>query len=750
MGYTKEYKAPAPGSFGLGGKFVWKDKGGNIVAEQQKELVMINPKDKPFFQRVTDWSYRQSDRPSWEFLGKDNPIFGATASIAGTGMFITSIPESVVTFAKSPITSTKAVVVRGKDLAVGFAKGEKNLAFIGESIRTRPGFTGGYIAGEYATMKGSGYVGKKIFGLFSKTKARLSPTYTKVDTTIDYSKINIGKPKPGQGILDTIKAPTVEKINIGGAYGYIGIDDISKISPKTEIKFAGGLGNIGEPLSKQAKYSGKTIDVVSAQRGLFGTFNRKVLVSKPIPGAEKLSASTLSEINKLYKLPSSKKYGVLGSADSFKVNLGSADDLLKLNQKIIKESGSKGLLETSFFGSPSNELRISRLGILNEPKKASFVERLSGDVTYKKGSPQAFLFEQTKIEDLPTNLYSKLSTGQSLTSPEQAQLLRFQLTPSGKFKPIGFLGREPEVTLAPTELIKKDLKLATFIYQPEGGKSRVVNLYKSSVVQPSISSDVNKILGGSISFSDEKIIKKTTGFSSSELLNKPYASPTEAISKYKSLGYSDYEVKTPTSKPTYKSYGSFGSSLPYPKVKSSFPTSPKPSKTFSGFSGLIKTVSPKKINYSPISPSPSKPSPSPKSKPYLNYYGGSSKKGYDFYSPVKGTQTPLTYKPPKSTTPKQPRQKFTVYGRRFGTFKQIGQAKTSYQAFDIGKRWASATLGASFKVKGIGSLPKTPKGFRRSKKEKGVFVEKRKYRLSKAPEISEIGLYGKKKRSKKW
>jgi len=92
--------------------------------------------------------------------------------------------------------------------------------------------------------------------------------------------------------------------------------------------------------------------------------------------------------------------------------------------------------------------------------------------------------------------------------------------------------------------------------------------------------------------------------------------------------------------------------------------------------------------------------------------------------------------------------KFTVLVRRYGKFKPIGIYKTPTAAFRAGRRVAAGTLAASFKVTGS-KLPKVPKGFYQSKKEKGVFIEKRGFRLSKIGEKKEIQLAKKRKGGKK-
>ncbi len=97
-----------------------------------------------------------------------------------------------------------------------------------------------------------------------------------------------------------------------------------------------------------------------------------------------------------------------------------------------------------------------------------------------------------------------------------------------------------------------------------------------------------------------------------------------------------------------------------------------------------------------------------------------------------------------------PRAKYVVSVRRFGKFRPIGKLPSLSKAFSFGRERVSKTLAASFKVTGYPlKRERLPKGFRLSKKERGVFIEKRKFRLSKLPEVKEIQLYKRKKKRRK-
>src|SRR5690606_23425215 len=107
----------------------------------------------------------------------------------------------------------------------------------------------------------------------------------------------------------------------------------------------------------------------------------------------------------------------------------------------------------------------SRLGITKQ-NEGSLLDIFSKDATFKKPKPQILLFDDVKIQNLPPQLRSvkaKLTRGKSLTKAEADALLEFQLKKSGKFKPVGFLSRESEITLAPGEIIKRKKKVGVTI-----------------------------------------------------------------------------------------------------------------------------------------------------------------------------------------------------------------------------------------------------------------------------------------------
>lgn len=94
---------------------------------------------------------------------------------------------------------------------------------------------------------------------------------------------------------------------------------------------------------------------------------------------------------------------------------------------------------------------------------------------------------------------------------------------------------------------------------------------------------------------------------------------------------------------------------------------------------------------------------------------------------------------------------FEVSVRRQGTFKRVATTDTLKDAFKVGRLKVENTAAASFKVNPIGnpesvSTPArrflSPKEFYESKKEAGVFIQRREKRIKTAGEKREITYRG--------
>jgi len=313
------------------------------------------------------------------------------------------------------------------------------------------------------------------------------------------------------------------------------IDFKSARGGTTQIKVAGPLKTLREPLKKQVKLAGKKVTGVSAQADrLVNLIRKKRIIRKPIPKEADLS-------------PATKK--LLKKFDSGKIT---KKQFVKLENALNVKGQS--LLERSFFADPRGRFRPSRLGA--EPGDASLLDVLTGDVTFKTSRPQILVFEKIGIQKFPKTkkfniIKKKLKTGKTLTSSEAKELLKFQSKISGKFKPVGSLTTEPEITLAPGELIKRDKLVGRAIIN-----GRAVPIIRVKIVKPSKS--IKKLLlkskEGKLTVKEAKLLRKKlqkeTGF-------KPKLSRRKGVRKVirqrplfrgrrRSRGEISKKIRTPT------------------------------------------------------------------------------------------------------------------------------------------------------------------------------------------------------------
>lgn len=390
----------------------------------------------------------------------------------------------------------------------------------------------------------------------------------------------------------------------------------SAVNGKVDIEFAGPVSKIAEPIREQVLLAGETVDAVSAQRGLFKRFKPRVTVEKPLP------------------TPDAPQ------------------------------------LERAFFADPRGRLRVSRLG-LEAPKAGGILDYLSGDISIgAKPKPQALLFEQVPIEKFPRALIDvkrKLEKGVPLSPSESQRLLEWQLKPSGKFKPVGFLSKEPEVTLAPGEIIAKEKTLAKTII-----KGETVPVISTKIKQASKETLelLKKAQAGELTESEliklSKKLTKETGIDYSGIVgSKKYISKSFISGATLSLA--------PTSGPTQlKPLSLFGASAPTAGVSSSLfgisgepsgaisapvvgvPSRPlsatgEPSSFFgvsgepsgvSGISPVVRIGSPS-LGYSGV-PSPSATPKKKKLKELIKEAKKTNRQGYDTYQIKKGSAVKVT------------------------------------------------------------------------------------------------------------
>ena len=102
--------------------------------------------------------------------------------------------------------------------------------------------------------------------------------------------------------------------------------------------------------------------------------------------------------------------------------------------------------------------------------------------------------------------------------------------------------------------------------------------------------------------------------------------------------------------------------------------------------------------------------------------------------------------PPSKKRKKKKSSSFLIQVRSKGTFKTVGKAASASEAFKKGKFFTGSTSAASFRIKtkeGRTVLrPLTDNRYRTSKKEKGVYIQKRSFRISSAGEKRDITYKG--------
>ena len=379
------------------------------------------------------------------------PLFAA-ATVAG----IVQLPSSVISLIKNPkaITTLPSVITQGGET-------------FGKLVRTSPSRALVQVAGEILVLGGTGKAFKVIGKVSDRTRTILSPSFRKVKgTTLDVPSIKKGKDV---------------RINIVGRLGSKGFRT--------------------EPLARQVRRAGTRVTAVSAQADkLLKILKTKRIVRKPIPNEERFSRRTKRLLSKFDRRRISRS------------------ELILLDRRVRKESGGNSLLERSFFADPSGRLRPSRLG--RESQDASLLDILAGDITFRTQKPQVLIFEDVRVQQFPNTktfqtIRNKLDKGKSLTQKESQALLKFQLKVSGKFKPIGSLTREPEITLAPGEIIKKEKVIAVTLIN-----GRRVPIVRASVIKakPETRILLEKAKAGKLKSKDlkklKKNLKKETGFKS--------------------------------------------------------------------------------------------------------------------------------------------------------------------------------------------------------------------------------------------
>lgn len=514
------------------------------------------------------------------------------------------------------------------------------------------GFTG---AGA-ALLKGGGALAGGFFGaqfLDSTIKGqRGSAGQAAVDLAlsgIPFGRTAVRRTEAGLNFLDPRFVSSTD-----------GVIPVRTTKGPVDIELAGSVNSIAEPLSTQLTISGRNVNAVSGARDLFGTLERTKTVNKPLP------------------TPDSPP------------------------------------LERSFFADPRSRLRPSRLGI--EPETARLDDIFSGNFQLSGNRPQAILFPSTKVERLPKNLRdveASIKSGSPLTASQEQRLVNFQLTQSGLFKPIGFISKEPEITLAPGEvIIRRGTPATTNI------RGRKVSVIEAEVTPVSKTDPLDTIIGGDIPAARRAGRTNISSRTTRPVLDFERLSPLGLSSRPTSKAGSDplsiISGVPPNSRPVSRGKRDSDSIIPPSRNFGSSSILSPPSRA-NGGSGSSRITSPTRPTSRPV---------------------GSG--GSNIFVPTT----------PKKTVRRVPTVNLLseLSGSHIAQVRRKNQWRTvaTGSKKDVTRRAKTVvdnTLAASFRVlNSQGELVKPRKGnsYRSSKRDKNVAVERRKGRLDSPGEIFEI------------
>ena len=346
---------------------------------------------------------------------------------------LSTIVVNVIAFRDLPKT-VKAIVKNPKILKSIPSAVKGSVIDFGRLIKVSPNEAIAKIGTELLLLKGTGKIVSSTGKLTGMATAKLSTKF-------------VGTAKVGTALKVTTKAGRKIDLDIVGRLG-------SKGLPK-------------ETIAKQVLRAGKKSTGVSAQADELVKFvRRKKLIKKPL-GTTKTGQSVEEALSKTGKK-------LLNKFDEGKIT---SKEVVQLD-KLIKQKGGGGILERSFFVDPEARVRPSRLGI---QKEASITDIFSRDFTFRKQKPQILVFDKVQVQKFPKGfekIVSKLKNKKTLSSTEADKLLQFQLKKSGKFKPLGFISGEAELTLAAGEVIKRVKKIGVTLV-----RGRKVNIIEARVIK---------------------------------------------------------------------------------------------------------------------------------------------------------------------------------------------------------------------------------------------------------------------------
>lgn len=510
----------------------------------------------------------------------------------------------------------------------------------------------------------------------------LDPELTRDVITGTYDNIKFAKAKVSlQGFSGKEQIVDVVPLELGEAgyvkkYGYVEFEGLKIVNPKARLAskiYQFGIG--------KSKYEPKIlIDIKQLTGGKLDIDLNKATLTGPYG----YTRTELGAYTGLTGPLTTSARGLFG--------------FLK-KETIVENIKGYGLFATPFDIKTRQPMtRITRLGI-EGGKDASFLDVISGDVTFRKTKPQIVIFENQKIGDTFKVIYK-----------------------SSELEVEGGIGM----------IVKQKARLGTTIINGRRVPIISAEIGDVSKLTPETQSLFSKVKKGKASIIEQedlfKNLEKETGISySSELELKPYVSPYRVppIVFYK-------EIKSQQPSQVITSYKP--ASIKYGGVTSYSVVSPSSYKPFYSISKPSTPSYTPSIGYIPSQPSaPSKPS-----KPFYPSYPS-----YPVAS-IKTLPSPptkiISYPRQKISTPSIKKGRYSVEIRRFGKFKNIGVYSSLQEAFKRGKRKVSTTLAATFRIRN-GNVG-TPSGFY-SKNTRGgrLYIEQPKFRLSTGTEKMEIKGY---------
>ena len=441
-------------------------------------------------------------------------LFDDIASIPGMARDVKAIsvsavkgtPKFIKDLGTHPIKTSKNVAVSGWKLSGRIKKSiVEELKLDAKLLKVNKTKFVGKIGEDFFIIKTT-ESGFKILGKVLKPLARkLNPYFYKVKNkkiVIKSVPEEIFKVKGKERYLKRrVKKPSIKRPSSL-------IDKALGRKPGQFRKFQKGagqelkLGTIGKgmTLKEQLEYTGKVGTPVSLQADqIINNLRRKRLVRKPIPNEAMIKGRTKQLLAKFDKSLEAKGRKLTNK------------ELLELNNGILRYTG-KSILERSTYASPNNVVRYTRL---SKDRTANLKDYLTGNIKLRGSKPQILIFNNAQVQALPKRLQTKIKKGLKLTKRDTDELILYQMEKTGKFKGIGDTkyrgGIEPEVTIAPGEIIKKVKKIG--FTEIDGVKVRI---YTAEIYKPSkkIKELLEKFKKGLLSKKDqaklEKILSRET------------------------------------------------------------------------------------------------------------------------------------------------------------------------------------------------------------------------------------------------